>query len=136
MVTLSYRSAINNQKILVDCSGIGISNILRGKTREQTESLISQLEGSTKDSSGTGGQQQVSQNQVRKNKTIARCLRIRLGDSTPVIAPESISPDIEKKIIDRVASLLERERKVKDGTSTEVVRIVEVGTGGEQIGTS
>ncbi len=52
----------------------------------------------------------------------------------PVV--NQVSPDIEKKIIDRVASLLERERKAIAGTSTEISRIVIVGTGGEQIGTS
>ena len=135
MVTLSYRNAINNSKILVDCDGIGISSLLSGKTREQTETLISQLEGSTRSLSGSGGQQQVSQNQVRKNKVIARCLRIRIG-RPEVIAPAISDPDIQERVIDRAAQMLERERKVKDGTSNEVVRIVEIGTGGEQIGTS
>ena len=45
--------------------------------------------------------------------------------------------DMEERVIDRVAERLERTRKVKDGTSTEIARIVEVGiTGGDQIGTS
>ena len=50
---------------------------------------------------------------------------------------ETVINDIENRVIDRVARMVERERKVKDGTSTEIARIVEVGTsGGEQIGTS
>ena len=47
------------------------------------------------------------------------------------------SIELENKIIDRVASMIERERKVKDGTSTEIARIVEISTsGGDQISTS
>ena len=59
---------------------------------------------------------------------------------TPDPQPVSIistSPDIEERVIDRVAERIERDRKVKDGTSDQVVRIVEVGaTGGEQLSTS
>ncbi len=49
------------------------------------------------------------------------------------------SPDIEERVIDRVADRLEQENKVKRGTlpASEISRIIEVGSGGgEQLSTS
>ncbi len=80
MVILSFRDPIINRKVLVDCSGIGINNILSALNfdKGKIESEISRR-------SKLGV----------KDQTVARCLRVRIGPPVPVvdqlIPPQQVS---------------------------------------------
>ncbi len=78
MVILSYRNAINQGKVLVDCNGIGIRNVERGKSIEEIDQLIVTLRNTQV--TGTGGKRVVNENQRRKDATVAQCLIIRNKD--------------------------------------------------------
>ena len=67
-----------------------------------------------------------------KQRVIAGVPPFKLEDDDKTDFKVDIIQLAAKKLADRI----EREQKVKAGTSNEVVRIVEVGSGGGQIGTS
>ena len=65
-----------------------------------------------------------------------RARMVREGRRGTDIEKTDFKVDIVQLAAKKLADRIEREQKVKAGTSNEVVRIVEVGSGGEQISTS